>query len=425
MKISTLAAGVLGVAIIGAGAYWFTRQAPSEPEQVALATPLGVTIQGAKLGVLEPLPGFKVPLTKPAYADAKGMTLYIYDKDVEPGKSACAGDCAKAWPAFAAPADAKPFGDWTLVARADGSKQWAVKGKPLYRSAKDGQLGDANGNGADNAWHVALFQPAEGAVVPDGVAVQELLNAGGIVFVSDQGVPLYTFDGDAKGGKPSCVAEPCTNDWAPFVAAQVAKPVGDFTVALRDDGIYQWAYKGRPLYTYGGDAVAGDAKGDGIDGKWHVATLFRQYMPPGVAIWHNKFGGDNLATVAGMTLYERDRVVSTNTGHNLRAGVHGNPMIGRMFGTASCDAECAKTWHPLAAAADAQPSGYWDVATREDGSRQWVYRGFPVYTFVGDQNPGDMKGNDTYDIMRGEDPFAMADSIVKGQGAMVWHAAIP
>ena len=36
-----------------------------------------------------------------------------------------------------------------------------------------------------------------------------------------------------------------------------------------------------------------------------------------------------------------------------------------------------------------------------------------------------MLGNDTYDIMAGNDPFVMADLGVKGQGAFVWHTATP
>src|SRR5262249_452884 len=148
------------------------------------------------------------------------------------------------------------------------------------------------------------------------------------------------FDGD-RGGKPSCTTEPCSAHWAPFEAAQLAKPRADFTVIHRDDGIYQWAYKGRPLYAYAGDTEAGDAKGDGADGKGHGAGRLQQFMRAGVVMAHNRFGGDNLATAAGLTLYERDRVVSTNTGHNLRAGIRGNPVVGRMLGTKSCDAECA------------------------------------------------------------------------------------
>jgi predicted lipoprotein with Yx(FWY)xxD motif len=71
-----------------------------------------------------------------AYVDAKGMTLYTFDKDAG-GKSACNGPCATNWPPLMAAADAKASGDWTIVTRDDGSKMWALKGKPLYTFAKD------------------------------------------------------------------------------------------------------------------------------------------------------------------------------------------------------------------------------------------------------------------------------------------------
>jgi hypothetical protein len=109
----------------------------------------------------------------------------------------------------------------------------------------------------------------------------------------------------------------------------------------------------------------------------------------------------------------------------MRAGSRGNPMVGHILGTASCDADCTKTWRPLVAAADAQPSGYWEVATRADGTRQWTYRGYAVYTYANDQKPGDMRGVDELQVMGPTDPFVMADLGVKGDGAFVWHAVAP
>ena len=63
--------------------------------------------------------------------DTKGMTLYTTADDKD-GKVSCEGTCAKTWPPVMAGVDAKPFGDWGLAARADGSRQWAFKGRPLY-----------------------------------------------------------------------------------------------------------------------------------------------------------------------------------------------------------------------------------------------------------------------------------------------------
>jgi predicted lipoprotein with Yx(FWY)xxD motif len=85
--------------------------------------------------------------------DSKGMTLYTFDKD-SAGKSVCNGPCATNWPPLSA-GTGTASGDWTMITRDDGSKQWAFKGKPLYAFAKDTKPGDTTGDGFLNgAWHV-------------------------------------------------------------------------------------------------------------------------------------------------------------------------------------------------------------------------------------------------------------------------------
>jgi predicted lipoprotein with Yx(FWY)xxD motif len=85
-----------------------------------------------------------------------GMTLYTFDNDpAGGGKSVCNGPCAANWPPVMAAADAKPSGDYTIVTRDDGAKQWAYKGKPLYLWAKDQKPGDKTGDGFNNVWQVA------------------------------------------------------------------------------------------------------------------------------------------------------------------------------------------------------------------------------------------------------------------------------
>lgn len=90
-----------------------------------------------------------------ALVNAKGMTLYVFDKDVS-GKSACNGPCAESWPPLAASDSDKASGDWTVVVRDDGKKMWAYKGRPLYAWKNDKAPGDTDGDGKLNgAWHVA------------------------------------------------------------------------------------------------------------------------------------------------------------------------------------------------------------------------------------------------------------------------------
>ncbi|MDE2331250.1 MAG: hypothetical protein KGK16_10775 [Bradyrhizobium sp.] len=102
-------------------------------------------------------PAVKVSSTSkgPTLVDAKGMTLYTFDKDTD-GKSACNGPCATIWPPLKAESDAKPGNGYTVVKRGDGSSQWAYKGKPLYTWTKDSKPGDITGDGFLNgAWHAA------------------------------------------------------------------------------------------------------------------------------------------------------------------------------------------------------------------------------------------------------------------------------
>ena len=95
-------------------------------------------------------------MTDGVLANSAGMTLYTFDRDVAgSGKSVCNGPCAQNWPPLMAAADAKADGDWTVVTRDDGAKQWAYKGKPLYLWAKDQKPGDRTGDGFNNVWRVA------------------------------------------------------------------------------------------------------------------------------------------------------------------------------------------------------------------------------------------------------------------------------
>ncbi len=89
-----------------------------------------------------------------ALVDGKGMTLYVFDRD-HAGKSSCNGQCATNWPPLIAPAGATQSGDWTVITRDDGRKQWAYKGKPLYNWHKDTKPGDATGDGVNKVWHIA------------------------------------------------------------------------------------------------------------------------------------------------------------------------------------------------------------------------------------------------------------------------------
>ncbi|MCM5558532.1 hypothetical protein [Pleomorphomonas sp. JP5] len=86
--------------------------------------------------------------------DAKGMSLYTFDKDAA-GVSNCYGDCAVKWPPVTAAAGAMADDEFSLVTRKDGSQQWAFKGMPLYLWQGDKKPGDVSGDGVGGVWHLA------------------------------------------------------------------------------------------------------------------------------------------------------------------------------------------------------------------------------------------------------------------------------
>jgi predicted lipoprotein with Yx(FWY)xxD motif len=84
-----------------------------------------------------------------------------------------------------------------------------------------------------------------------------------------------------------------------------------------------------------------------------------------------------LVNSAGMTLYTFDKDSA---------------------GKSVCVDQCAKAWPPVMAAADAKPMGDLTVITREDGSKQWAFKGKPLYLFAKDTKPGDKTGDNFKEI---------------------------
>jgi hypothetical protein len=64
--------------------------------------------------------------------DGYGVALYTLDRDTEPGKSNCSGDCAIRWAPLPASRLTTGRAGWTVITRDDGRRQWALNGKPLY-----------------------------------------------------------------------------------------------------------------------------------------------------------------------------------------------------------------------------------------------------------------------------------------------------
>ncbi|MCT8970892.1 COG4315 family predicted lipoprotein [Microbaculum marinisediminis] len=111
-----------------------------------------------------------------------------------------------------------------------------------------------------------LTTPALAGDAPPAVTTND--TAIGKVLADKQGMTLYMFDEDPRGGS-SCFGK-CAENWPPLKASGNAGPIGDFTIITRQDGIAQWAYKGKPLYLWVRDKAPGETSGDGVRG-WQAA----------------------------------------------------------------------------------------------------------------------------------------------------------
>lgn len=399
------------------------QSASAAPWVASPATPPGITLQSRTKNSEV----WSAPAADVVYADAEGMTLYTFNKDA--GMAECADECLTIWPPAVAPMRATAIGDWSVALRADGIRQWVYRSAPLYRFKDDVAIGDAKGN--RGAWHAAAFRPDTGIVLRAGISVREIDDAGGAALVDHSGLTVYAYNGDATDVAQCEGSGDCMLHWIPLRAAGIAVPAGNFSIISRDVGIDQWAYLGKPLYTFDRDTKPLDVFGIGVDPRFQPALIQRFFMPVDATIRRIIPLGDILTTVSGATLYQRDRAVTGGEGHNFRED-HGSPVLGRFLGTATCDSKCVTTWRPFVAPADALASGYWDIVTRSDGTHQWAYKGFALYTYVGDR-PGDISGNEIYDLVHVRDAASVDERqalgipspIGAGVGALFWHAALP
>ena len=92
-----------------------------------------------------------------------------------------------------------------------------------------------------------------------------------------------------------------------------------------------------------------------------------------------KMAGGMLVNVSGMTLYTFDKDVADS-------------------GKSTCNGPCATLWPPAMADAAAKPEGSLSIVTRDDGAKQWAYKGKPVYLYTPDKKAGDMTGDNFKDV---------------------------
>jgi predicted lipoprotein with Yx(FWY)xxD motif len=115
--------------------------------------------------------------------------------------------------------------------------------------------------------HIATLATLSVALLAATAALAQTTDSGGLLRDA-AGKTLYTFDKDSAN--ESRCFDGCAVAWPPFMAADGAKAQGKLAPVARKGGGMQWAFDGKPLYFFAGDAKPGDAAGDGQGGVWHV-----------------------------------------------------------------------------------------------------------------------------------------------------------
>lgn len=123
----------------------------------------------------------------------------------------------------------------------------------------------------------AAGQPSSGASLPakgSTILIVQHSNLGWVMAKAD-GIVVYTYAKDRKGGPPTCTGS-CASVWAPVTGVPKAGPAdtfpGTFGLVTGAGGKKQITYNGYPLYIYIG-APPLSTKGNGIGGVWHVIML--------------------------------------------------------------------------------------------------------------------------------------------------------
>jgi len=319
--------------------------------------------------------------------------------------------CEQLWPPVLAPADAKPVGKWTTIKRKNGQSQWAYDGYPVYTSDLDKKQGDVYGGtnalsgGAQGIVRRPIGPPPD---VPPELAVVPFRT--GRMLTTHKGFSVYVSDAD-ENGKSNCTGR-CLSDWDPVVAPQTAKAKGEWSVIERSPGIKQWAYRGKPLYTYVHEKKARAVTGSDNPG-WHNVYTQRALPPPAEFTVQDSRIGQVLADKDGKTIYlyqcNDDALDQQTCDHP------DSPQVYRLAICGNFDpALCQKTFPYVKASPGAKSdSSLWTVETIDPNTGKWAkpgdagaiqvwtYRRRPVYTYGDDLKPGDANG-DNYGEFNGQ-----------------------
>ena len=216
-----------------------------------------------------------------------GFSVYMWDGDAA-NKSNCTGSCLNDWAPVLASQSAQSQGEWGVIERSPGVKQWTYRTKPVYTRVQDRRFRSLEG-GDIAGWHNVYTQKWPNP--PSEFTVQD--SRIGQVLADKNGMTLYVYQcGDDALDQLSCDHPTNTqayrlaicgngdpalcNRTFPYVPAPVGVKVnnliwgtswidpqtGKLAKPNAPGALHVWTFRDRPVYTHGGDKKPGDANGD-------------------------------------------------------------------------------------------------------------------------------------------------------------------
>ena len=96
--------------------------------------------------------------------------------------------------------------------------------------------------------------------------------AGNGIFVNSWGRQLFLYRYDAAEAQHYPCGPECSPAWTPLFAGGYDVPFRDFRIMVRDDGNWQWTYRGNPIYFFSGRIVAMSQDAQVRAGLWEPLT---------------------------------------------------------------------------------------------------------------------------------------------------------
>lgn len=226
-------------------------------------------------------PGIKIEPTTRGYVltDAARMTLYAPNTDNADTQACIETSCGVEWKPQMASWAANGFGDWSVIDREDGVRQWAYKEQPLFRYENDIAPRETNGHelqiaDAAGVWQAVVLEPRP--TRPDWVRAH--VTDGGVMLANQDSKTIYTFDPSKLRGVFAQTAYDCEIDcfeeeWVPVLASSDdVAPGGKWAIFELSDGRRIWAFNGKRLFTNTRDQTDGSFLGyrHGGNRAWNV-----------------------------------------------------------------------------------------------------------------------------------------------------------